>query len=437
MSTGESFRFTTYGVKDYTTTASPVNAASGYNPQGASNPTTGEWRPAVMAATFDSSFAGKVSWNGHTVKTVTNGSGATGTLGKFAIGNRANSSDYSNATIAVVRVYNRVLSNAEILQVSRYLGSLYDIRHIGQQANASAALTIPTSDANPAVGHPDVIKNALGNNYVMVMSPYPAESRENPEILISSDGTTWTVPVGLTNPIDPNPGSTGTAPPYNSDPDLWFDGTTVYVIWRELTNSTTERIAYRTSTDLVTWSADGTILTKTTNGAELLSPALDFKSGTYYLWTVRQVYASTTSSSNPLAATARVIELRTASTLTGLGSATPVVTDLQSKGREYTPWHMNVCQYNGAWWALVNDRYSQWVGKSTDGITWTVPDWPALAPSSDGWDAAQLYRATMVPLVDDTGFDCWYTGVDNANVANWRIGRASLLFSDTYSMPTP
>ena len=73
-------------------------------------------------------------------------------------------------------------------------------------ANAAAPLTIPTYDGSGQAVEPSVLHFAdgwQGHPYWMAVSPYPFghAALENPSILVSEDGLTWSVPEGLTNPL--------------------------------------------------------------------------------------------------------------------------------------------------------------------------------------------------------------------------------------------
>jgi hypothetical protein len=130
--------------------------------------------------------------------------------------------------------------------------------------NASAPLTIPTYDASGQAIHPDVIDFGSGNTwngyrYWMAMTPYTGgdNTTENPSIVVSTDGQTWIVPPGLTNPVVPYTGSNL----YNADTDIIMVGSTMWMIFKYVSVAgTTDQIKYLTSTDGITWSAQTVLL---------------------------------------------------------------------------------------------------------------------------------------------------------------------------------
>ena len=91
--------------------------------------------------------------------------------------------------------------------------------------NASVPLTITTYDGSGETTHPDVVDFGTstfgGYRFWMVNTPYPNldSSFENPSVWASTDGQTWVVPAGLTNPLVPDPGGSD----FNSDPCMVYD----------------------------------------------------------------------------------------------------------------------------------------------------------------------------------------------------------------------
>ena len=100
-------------------------------------------------------------------------------------------------------------------------------------SNAANYLTLPTPDGLGQMVHPDVWDFGTAWNgwrYWLAITPYSNTdaTTENPCILVSNDKTTWSIPSGGSNPIDPAPGGGR----YNSDDDLWYEGGTLYCFWR-------------------------------------------------------------------------------------------------------------------------------------------------------------------------------------------------------------
>jgi hypothetical protein len=80
-------------------------------------------------------------------------------------------------------------------------------------ANAVTPLITPSYDDSGQATEPSIVHFPNGWNgyqYWMVFAPYPHsnDGYENPSILVSDNGTEWSVPPGVTNPIErPEPGS--------------------------------------------------------------------------------------------------------------------------------------------------------------------------------------------------------------------------------------
>lgn len=102
--------------------------------------------------------------------------------------------------------------------------SIIDSSNMMQRVSEPLLLSIPTYDGSNEPVHPAIVrmdKKWNGYKYWMAFTPYPHadETKENPSIVASNDCINWVVPNGLTNPIAPFPGVTGS---YNRDTQLIF-----------------------------------------------------------------------------------------------------------------------------------------------------------------------------------------------------------------------
>ena len=176
-----------------------------------------------------------------------------------------------------------------ILTVSRRRTGVSDVVHnpTGTTYNVTTYVTAPTYDGSGILVHPDVVDFGAGTTwngwrYWMAMTPYPDlnSAYENPSILVSSDGETWQVPAGLTNPIYPAP-QTG----WNSDTDLAYDPATDELILIFRSNDFAPRVAR--SSDGVTWPTTPTAPTWTLIGNQAVSPAMVRMGATkWHIWQV-------------------------------------------------------------------------------------------------------------------------------------------------------
>lgn len=244
------------------------------------------------------------------------------------------------------------------------------------------------------------------------MTPYPSgnASLENPSILSSSDGIVWNVPSGLTNPIDPYPGS----PRHNADSELVIDSGVAYCFYIDSQTGSTEHIRVRTSSDGVSWSGESTVVTSNVVG--LACPSVVHHDGDWMLWTIDYI-------ANP-----SVIHLRVSSSSTsGYGSPATCVLPLPPG---YDPWNIHV-HHNGDRFVMtlqledigLSDHGKGggiWFATSVDGVNWTLASEPFLyADDAAAWDGERLYRACAIPDGDDV--IVWYSA--RSHSGNWNTGR--------------
>lgn len=339
--------------------------------------------------------------------------------------------------IAYCLIYNRQLSDAEVAANYDALQARLASRgvvllangqtdpNLAAATNAAAALTTPTYDGSGEATHPDVYynaskwPNASGAQYWMALTPYPTsqEAFENPSILQSSDGTTWTVPSGLTNPLDPDPPGAE----YNSDNDLFVDtDNAMYCIWRYSDKSTLDILYALKSVDGVTW----TNKTELFRGGRdtLASPAFAYAGGVYYCW-----YVDTIPSPN-------VLYRRTASSILGPWSAAQACT-VTNVASTRDVWHLDVVRQGSEWHAFVDMCARDGSGgsaalhfaTSVDGLRWVLSGVPMLDVTSAGhWDDERIYRASGV-RTGGSGYDLWYSARNQTGEGgNWHIGKTTV-----------
>jgi len=282
---------------------------------------------------------------------------------------------------------------------------------------ASAPLTTPTSNSDNDCVHPDslyVSGGFGGHNWWMVMSPFFGASitLENPEILYSDDGTTWTAIAG--NPIDDSP-TAGTD--FNSDPCLMYDDGTLYCYYREMLKTEDAydgRIMCRTSTDGETWSAETTVIGPIVNTTEgIMSPIVRNVNGTYYLWTVDNV------------ASPREINLRTSSSPTSDFSSGTTCTITTDAGEDI--WHIHMIWDGDAFYGLWTNSSVLLFARSYDGENWDVNGVPVFGGGGGAaWDEA-VYQTALVRRPGYNYFDVFYSAIeDPGGTPLHRIGRGKL-----------
>lgn len=258
-----------------------------------------------------------------------------------------------------------------------------------------------------------------GYTHWMALTPYPASNDdfENPSILASADGLEWVVPAGLTNPIDPEP-----APGHNSDTDIVLDASNVmWCFYRDVQGST-ETLMVRSSSDGVTWSAEQSLITSTSEG--LLSPAVVWDGSQWVMFTIDHKVAP------------NVCRRRTASSPDGPWSDPSAVTMSAPSGREL--WHLDVIRSGGTFHSLLTtssddsgSASKNHLARSTDGLTWSVGDVIIDAGPAGSWDDDLIYRGSM--LVDGTDYRVWYSARKSTNV--WRVGYTTIPTSEAPPLP--
>ena len=255
---------------------------------------------------------------------------------------------------------------------------------------------IPTYDGSGVVVHPSVRffdHGWAGYRYWMAITPYPKfnEQLENPSIVVSDDGITWTPPRGLTNPVVDSPPGTD----YNSDPHLapGPDGL-MWLIWRETSKRARgdDIIKCRCSRNGVEWGAEKRMVSVRSSEERILSPAV--------WWDGRQwVMLAVDAATRP-----RRLTRRTAAAITGPWSEPTVstVTPPWPTGRD--AWHLDAMQIGGQVVALVNDNRS---GTPRQGHLYLMVSDDGGRTFRRGTSPSTLrggyYRSAMVPSVDSSG----------------------------------
>lgn len=262
---------------------------------------------------------------------------------------------------------------------------------------------IPVSEGVNSPVHPSVIDFGSqwnGYRYWMAFTPYPdngsSDLYEQPCVVASNDATNWIAPAP--NPIVPAPEGVQTSVLYNSDTHIVFVSGTLYMIWRLFDSKFQNRaeiLKFVSTTDGINWSAQQEMNLSAFGGtaSKLLSPAVEYDDGLYKCWTVR------------VTVTPSVVELRTASSLSGTWSA-PTICSLTIPDATREVWHIDVKKVSGGWVMLICDRlrggtnFRLWLASSPDGINWTVGD------SAFG-TSPTAYRSCLWNYTDR--IECWVT----------------------------
>jgi hypothetical protein len=260
-------------------------------------------------------------------------------------------------------------------------------------------LVIPTYDGSNQATHPDVLLErdpAGAPHLTMAMTPYPFSDRrlENPSLLVSADGMSFTPAPGVAAPLVPPPPTD-----HNDDPDLRRDPRSgdYELLYLESLRPERQTLVALRSHDGRTWARRDAIVYDLAHGAPfIVSPAAIDDGGKTYLF-----YADTTRGA-----------LYTMVSADGAtwdpGSATPVRIDL---GR-VVPWHVDVLRGDTGYALLISGYPEQfahqnlYLATSPDLVTWTLRPEPLLDYRDPALGVESLYRSTGV--VEHGTLVVWY-----------------------------
>lgn len=402
-----------YGLKNPLGAAAFVTwGVKGYDPD---PPVFVATVPVISGIRLNADFSADEFVNGTFREKVTHNANAGAGAVNFRVGSSADATELWDGDIYAVLVYSGAHTQAQIDQITSYLAIRYGVS-VNKVSNAATFQTTPTYDSSGQAAHPGLYYNAAGWNnfkYWMAMTPFPGgdASKENPSILQSNDGDTWTVPAGLTNPIDAKPGTA-----YNSDADILVDGTgTMWCVYRETDGSTYDKLKVRSSADGVTWGAEAEILSGTFSA--LLSPSVIWDGSQFVMWTITRV------AGYPY----QHVERRTCATMTGTWSAGADCTFANKPNQSFGMWHVCVRLSGTTYQMLLLSEslsgYTLSYLTSVNGTAWTFDTRFQLYGASGAWDGGQMYRGSFVDMT--TYLDIWYSAKDANTV--WHIGRTRFI----------
>lgn len=281
----------------------------------------------------------------------------------------------------------------------------------------SSFLTTPTYTGVGQCLEPDVLFFPAGWNsweYWMAMVPLangdPDARFENPSILVSHNGLDWSVPAGLTNPIQPQ----GTNQ-FNADSMLCMsaDGLTMYCFWviTDTVTAANRGVWVRSSTNGTTWSAASQVLTDTTGNVVEPKVVYDPKAALFRLYTYN-------------VANNGLLQVRTSATPTS-GYSAPTTCSLtvpgtRGGGGANFLWHYSILREPTGRYILSfcdqSNANSQggagWLASSWDGVTWTCATRSFLG--SAPWMSAGPYRPCIQQI--STGlYGVWVSCQGTAN----------------------
>ncbi|GEM_PF-6413954 len=300
--------------------------------------------------------------------------------------------------------------------------------------NSPKPLHIPTFDGSGQAVHPDIVK--IGDSgYVLAFTPYPYSSElyENPSILVSRDGISWSEDE-IKNPVV-RPKVSGEL---TSDPDVVYAKNRFYLFYiswkwggklfkkarallKQYTKQYFAAVTLVTSTDLKKWSEpiqvlkSGGISSFSPFTRLIVSPSVTWD-GIFRMWYVK-VFGCTDSSP-------RVYYRES---LNGVEWSREKRVFIKLPEGEVL-WHIDVEELSDGRYLMVIAAYPEsancgkvknlYLAVSSDGLNWRTYEKPLLVTGpEESWDSDSLYRSTFI--VEDGRLCLWYTG---SRRKIWRIG---------------
>jgi len=294
-------------------------------------------------------------------------------------------------------------------------------------SNAESPLNTPTYEGSGQAVHPSILyfESGFSYSYVMAFTPYPNgnDDYENPSVIFSMDGITWTED-GVSNPLDLPPDVTNY---HLCDTDIVWNGTAFllyYLLADHSTSPYTFTLKVLVSKDGVNWDGPYSLFSE----QGMLSPAIiyDRDEGKYKMW-----YVSKATSPN-------TVWYRESTD--GFNWSSPIQVTFAASGLE--PWHPEVQKLSNGMYLMLIAMYPSggssgdtelYLATSWDGLNWKVYDYaPVLAKGTSGsWDEQQIYRASFI--VYDSVLYVWYSARNSATV--WHIGFTYRDISDFLGAP--
>jgi hypothetical protein len=280
-------------------------------------------------------------------------------------------------------------------------------------------LSLVTYDGSGQAVHPDFARlpsSWNGKLLRLVATPYPGGDAafENPSLYTGSTGGAWTVPGGVSNPLQkPNDGG------YLSDPDMVYDpdSNELRIYYRRVTHE--NEIWMIRSSDGVIWSVP--VLTVHAPNHLIVSPTIVRRSATQWLmWSVN-------SGTLGCGAATTTVELRHSTD--GEHWSDPKAASLSDP--DGFPWHIDVewIPSRSEYWAVypvkipggcTTDRLR--FATSADGLHWTSYPSPVLLRGASDELRDVVYRSTVDYDATAAAVTLWYSGARyDGGTYSWHV----------------
>lgn len=265
---------------------------------------------------------------------------------------------------------------------------------------ATLPLVISTPDGSGQPVHPDIVDSAsgfAGHRFWLACTPYPygADHLENPVIRVSDDGTHWSVPRGVPDPVVEAPKDLR----YHwSDTDLVLSDGRLFLFFRGCMRGRDEaQLHLTTSNDGASWTTPEVIYT----GQWALSPAVVHEPGGWSMW---HIWCD--------GSTSRLLRQKADAPVAW---QSPEVCRLIIPG--HVPWHIDVVSVASGYEALIcafptgtdPSRCRLFHASSADGLAFSISGpTPLMKPNRLGWPNRMIYRSTFLKQ-DDGTYRIWFS----------------------------
>ncbi|GAC1683921.1 MAG: hypothetical protein PVS2B2_23050 [Candidatus Acidiferrum sp.] len=248
----------------------------------------------------------------------------------------------------------------------------------------------------------------------MVCTPYPYRDSyfENPEIFVSCDGITWSIPEGLQNPLVPSPQSSGS---HHSDPDILFHADELWLFYRLTLRDKTpgktpdeNKIFLTKSADGSRWSAPREVLSEKM-GAQLLSPAVVHDGIHFVMWTIE--------------IRGNDLKLMRRNSKDGLTWSAPTICSVLGLENGRLPWHIDIIQEKERFSAMLVSCTGQggsgarihYAHSEDHGLTWFAEGF--LFEQIYEFEANLQYRASFRKIDEYLHvYELWYSACSLTNM---------------------
>ncbi len=288
--------------------------------------------------------------------------------------------------------------------------------------NAKKPINTPTYDGSNQAVHPKVLyfdKGWNGYKYWMGITPYPYGNDyfENPQILVSNDGTKFKTSNKINKPLFvPEDVSRGG---HYSDIHLCFSNNYLEVYFRynpgnkngKGPNNLENKVYVTKSLDGKTWSKKQLILDKNTLGEnyDYLSPVINYEDGKYRIWF---------SNYNG--------NLYYTETVNWKDFSKVVKCNFKDIDRNFKIWHQDLIKTDIGYEIVLNgyfgkefNRQNLYYSTSMDGIKFnSLKKIMSYSTNPNAFDNGMLYRSSMIKIKDR--YYLYYSAMDTKK--RWRIG---------------